>query len=1257
MITPNVFQLFRGGRPLRSYRTALRDIIRQEPAIRLLPGLLDLPLVPNDTSNIIQLFARSPRVGISGAIGSGRSLLLRQVAAEWAGSERADRVLYLSLTHADTPNLSPRAVLAAAIHGTGLSAPLSDGRNVADNRTWLLLFDDWEDLPPQRQQVWRTFIERLPHTWVAARVAITLPAGQTWPDMPLIELGEPTDLLLRRWVAHLLPNYDHEPILATLGPDQPLATLRSSVREIALLAMTFPVYGLPVSRAQLYENAAALAGPVLSAAEREAGGELGLDPHTSSIIGAPSWRDYSLAREAAVSGDLASLSDLAPHRRADTLFAAATLSADPTPIYELLWNAGHPTQIDLYILGASLREQPAVSSVWCLRLLELLDEGGSRPDLAALRWHLGPALPRLLAAAAQLSPERVVALLQGGALQPGALALVRLIDYPDAPSILRWAAADVVSARMLDPALLLAETVASADPTTKAICGYVLATGSAQSRAVLAHAEAQPWLASLSSLTLDPARRTAAARSILADAEVSDTLRLAALTLIASFEPGPRRDLLGRACADPNPSLRAAGLAALDGLADSERLLVISRVLATPALDSAALHDALDRLTSMVQGEAIALLARCVLSAALPLDGRLRALEAISQRGAGPLLLTRMIRLVDLHPAVRTAVTAWLGRLRVVGAVPELRDLALDPQCPPPLRGAAVTALGQIGRLPEGREAALAPLLRLLVAPNADSLLLSATITAIGSTTSAAAIPLLESLIERGAVDSIRAAWRLIVPAAANQRPDHWVEAGLPAAELLALQSLLAEGETLADQPSSLDELAERQAESLRAAAADALASLAAADSNLRDEVARILHRALRERASTPLIRRMLAALARVRPDGGLSDLGRLLADTTLDTTVRWLAAEQLGDRPAAAPTLVRYLQPGAVETFIAVKLAELLGRTGAPEALPTLGAIANTPTADIQLREAALGGLGGLADPALEPVLLRTITDAAQPLSLRVVAAGSLRGALDPATRQALRDLLRNERPFAPLAAALLRVLGRAADRESMALMLHYAQSELPGEALAAIEALAHVGDSTITPVLVRLNQSPAAAAEVRLAAAGALLILGGPEYMPLLQSATSSGTLPLQIQAFDLIHAANPASPQLKAPLNDRSAPLLLRLRAVELVAAQSPLAPQLQAVLADDGESTQLRVAAALALGRSGSPTAIMPLVALAVHPATAPLLRRRAIDGLARLAASPEGRAAQAALGLIAADMSQPAERWCWATHALTADTEA
>jgi hypothetical protein len=125
---PNVLHFIRGDRKLRRYHAALSERLRNDPSIQLLPGLETL--VPNDFGlpTLEELRALQAPLTLLGAAGSGRSLFLHRIASQWIADSARAPVLLLSLAKADRPSLPPRAILAAALHGTGLASPLGEGR-------------------------------------------------------------------------------------------------------------------------------------------------------------------------------------------------------------------------------------------------------------------------------------------------------------------------------------------------------------------------------------------------------------------------------------------------------------------------------------------------------------------------------------------------------------------------------------------------------------------------------------------------------------------------------------------------------------------------------------------------------------------------------------------------------------------------------------------------------------------------------------------------------------------------------------------------------------------------------------------------------------------------------------------------------------------------------------------------------------------------------------------------------------------------
>jgi HEAT repeat protein len=163
-----------------------------------------------------------------------------------------------------------------------------------------------------------------------------------------------------------------------------------------------------------------------------------------------------------------------------------------------------------------------------------------------------------------------------------------------------------------------------------------------------------------------------------------------------------------------------------------------------------------------------------------------------------------------------------------------------------------------------------------------------------------------------------------------------------------------------------------------------------------------------------------------------------------------------------------------------------------------------------------------------------------------------------------------------------------------------------------------------------VRITQSPNADRSVRLEAAGALLLLGGAEFRPLLRAYLEQGALPLRLQALEHLIAAGDASDELAAILADRATwPLLLRLRAAERLGddahPERGRLPVLLDILRDSEDDLQLRCLAAEAIGHARHVAALPTLVELAERADTPASVRLRCINALAEMASSEPARA--------------------------------
>ena len=1296
MLTPTALQLLQRAGALRRHRRGVSQYVYHEPAIQLLPALLDLPLPPFGTAGATAaLLAHNAYLGLCGPTGSGRSLALLQLAWHAATSRQAEPVLLLPLAHADRPDRSPRAVLAGAIRRSGLPAPFDSRVPPASRAPWLLLLDEWELLSPARQADWRAFVLDLPKFWPEARLVLTLPeADEGWPGLEMVGLTPPDDIVLRIWLGYLLPRHDIAPILEALEPGAPLAFLRDRLLEIILLALVYPDRGLPVSRTQLYKQVyrrISAVQPEPPADERRAS-RAGDRWSAASSQWPSSWsflfralRRYELARDLAGTGDLAPFAQLEGADRAEVALLLAGMLSDMTPLFRELWGPDPSTPAQLLTLGRCLREQPAGARAWGLRVLAALAvEQESAPNRMLVQ-ALGLLLPTILATAGgAIADAQAGALLAELAPALGGPALALLLDNPAVRPALRWAAADALQRLPSATARAALDATSPPDALAQAARSYVLALGSAEERRRLAAPERLGWATTLLDRRVDQQRRTQVANALLSDREMPITLRTAALALIPQADDETVQTILALACSDPDAQVRGGALTALRSRPPQQALLVLSDCVFSTNAPWEAQHDALEQLAHYPQSEVVAVLARCALALQLPLVGRLRALALLAaRRDAGLRLLRRLLRVEALHPAVRATTARLLGKLSAAEALPDLRRLAAA-QAPALVRWGAIEALGLLGQRPEHQSEALDSLLAILDAPTSDPELILCAVRAFGVLGAAASVPALCAWLGAETSARLRAAWLVRAPQLAELPADEWLAIELPAETRVALLTALTEGESDASQPGSFDELVEQDAANIRSATAEALARISRhADATTREAARAALLDALQRTAPGLVARRLLACLASVSEDGGLSDLGELLSNPTLDPALRWLAVEQLGANLSAGPLLLRYLeqggdwglgigdweqraipspqspvlspqsQKGTPEPFIAGKLAQVLGQHGSTLALLALRQIVEQSDGNLYLRMQAVGALGALAAPAAEAALLPVLADARAPATLRGAAAEALPAALRPETRHLLRELLNQERQQPELLAGSLRALGRARDRESLALMLYYIHSEHMPVALAALDAVEKVGDARAGPALLQVAQDDDAEPGVRLQAVGALLRLCGEEHLSLLRDFLESGALPLQLRALDLLLALRPGDPRLLVLVADKAAPLALRLRAIDALAERVEDHNVLCALLLDNSEAAQVRARAAIVLGRAGELNAIAALMRGAREIDAPPSVRYRCIAALVEPARSQRAHtaAAQLALSQIADDPTQPDESRAWATHAL------
>lgn len=1226
VLTSKAFTFLLGNRAARRSRAALESFLAREPGLQVLPGLLDLPLGLEPLPEPAAILAAPSHLAICGPPASGRTLALLQVAARWCATGAGGPVVYLSLAADDAPSLPPRAILARAFQRAGLPV-------ASDARPGIVLLDDWETLPTHRRLMWRTFLTTPVREWSALRMVVALPEGERWPNYRGLEL--PDDAGIRAaWLRHLLPAEDPAPLLVAPGAGGSGAPIR--LADLALMALTVPDHGPPASRADLYARAYEMFCAGLEGRE-------GDEPSPPPALGRALLRHYQLARAFAGSAEIGGLASLPPVERVAVAPLTAGLLGTPAPVLAALWPGDALAGASLAASVACLLEMPDQATVWGLRLVEHLARPEANAEEQAALATLAPALPRILAAAHEVERASLVLRAADAALPPTAGRWLPLVDHPGAPVALRWAAADLLARQELDRELVAAVPEAS-DPLALRVRAFLAATAVEGGTALLA---TPPLRAGVVDLLDDPSageRRLAVARAILADGDLPDDLR--ALALIGD------RAVLEQALGSPVTVLRRAGLAALREEDPEVAVAMLARALHHPEATAVTRSEALDTLAALDHPGVTAMLIRALLDAQLGLATRLRALRLLASRGrAATCVLRQVVEAGRLPVALRAAAAAHLGRLEDGRALPLLRNL-LESDAPPLLRRSAAEALGALGQRLEQADQVAAALITGLRRAGVDATLVGAIARGLGRSGANAALPPLRSLLGPALADVLRAAWERRVPELASRPARDWPALALPAETRVVLMDALAEGETLADQPSSLAECCARQAERIAEAAALALADLAHARPDLQTAVRAALRQTVTTDTRPAVVRAALDSLAACSDPG--EELEALLDDATVTLPVKWLALERLGRLASTREALTCRLNSG--DPFLRAAMVTLLAAQGHEAALPAIRRLARDAVGDPHLRRAAIVALGRFPAAEVSATLVALAADASVSTDIRTLAAATLPATLSTDERAALYRALRGAQQPEDLEVALARALARAGERDALPILLRLARSEAGAAAIASLEALAEAGDDSIEPVLVAVSQSHLATPAVRLAAIAALLRLCGPSHLTLLREYLSSGSSPLRMRAYAVLAATCPDDPRLGEPLSDPTAPLALRLQALERLAARDPAAPALEAALTRPDEEPQLRLAAAgaLARGASTAPEAFAAVLADEPdQPPPPPLLRRRCIEALAVLA-QENAAAAPAALehlSVLAEAPDQPAEQRHWAGEAL------
>jgi HEAT repeat protein len=1267
MVALNVVGRFRHQNDLHSYRRRLASDVTQDLALRLLPALIGLPLEIADAAGAPRSLHDAIRAGehitLAGPSGSGRRLALQQWALQWASGELPDGPvpLLLDLTRLDDGVSPPERLLMTFVHA---ATPPADPKPQRDLLPFfrrsagspepqasahsLLLIHGWEDLASERRSLWRAALIDLTHSQSPISIVLTHPVWEpAWPEFTPLALGSPSPNLLARWIEQLAPVEHHAALLEILAPQG--APLGERLFEVALLAWLSQRVPLPRTRGALYAQALANAldlplgqlNQALLVRELQLLAAYGDQPANlnSSLVelgggGVPHFfhaqvQRYLAARQVVSEQRYELLRELDAPQQAEISLLITTMLDDPAPLYKALWRAGTAQAEDVLMLGRCLRERAPAEPAWALRVAGALARlaNTAAPDTRARAAQLlcdcMPALEDSLDAAASADGVFELFLTRLFETLPAQLAvplMLRLAYHPQVREPFAWQLADRVIER--GPAGLHS---APLDTERGALARwlYIEALVSAAELRSIDPATTTAGLSALAGSQASEVRKLQAAAALLDDPGQATATRCAALALLADSHQPTALTVIERASGDSDPAVRVAALEALNRQSPERASVALGRAANGASAPWELRLETIQRLGRQPGLGASRVLELCASDRSLLLYVRLQAIAALGRQPDGCAHLLQIAGDAAQHDAVRGAAARELGAAKHQDAIDLLTRLIDDPRTPPALAEACCDGLGALASRAGG-----GVLLRILRRTPADVTLILAALRALGQIGAAEMSEPISQLLGAAALHLLQhdlgTAW-------VDQALDAIVdEPALPQPIALRLAATLNMSATVEGRPTTLAEFLSGEADLLRAEAARALAAIGG------NTARAALLAALLDDSTGGATAEVIAALADLEGSNSAEALGYLLTAPEVNPLSRWLVVRRLTDHPAGEQVMRRTLMQPATDTFTRGALAEGLGQRGSFAALPALRQIAEDHQQDQQLRAQALLALGLLNEQASETTLIRMIADSNEDPTLRGLAAEHLPEQLSSEGRRFLRDLLRNERPPAPIVIGGLRALGHVRDREALPLMLRYGQDENAEIAQAAIAALTDLGDGSVAPLLVRITHQTGADHTLRLQAAGALLRIGGHGYRPLLRVYLEQGPLPLRLLALEHLIASNTATQDLLAMLGSPDWPATLRLRLIDYFAGDLAAESVMAVILEYKSDQVQLRALAAEALGQMQSTAALTTLVALATTTEPPAALRLRCIDALGRIG----GNSALSALSRLADDAEMP-----------------
>lgn len=601
----NAVQRLRQRNEFRTHRRKIATDIISHPLLSLLPTLLEIPIEligpDGDPWNLNEIMAQHHRVVLTGIVGSGRSLVLHQLARQWATSGSSYPLpLCITLPTFDDGCTAPDILLTEWIRlfreeshakssGTLLSRMTSARLPTEPLHDCGLLIDGWEELPISRQEVWRTLLVQASQHWPQTDIMVVLPLTEaTWPGFTSLAIPAPTPEIINLWLQYMLPDH-YDTVVQSLQPGGSLATLNERLTEIALLAWVVPQTDFPKHRADLYAQTlrsllatrATQESPTNILAELQllaaydeipavAMAELVTPTPTGTLrFTNPLFRMYLAATQLVQETRFDLIRKLAPTEGLEVARFSVTMIDDPSQVYKHLWNKGKPHVDDIITLGHCLYERQTATPLWNLRILSALaqvarnHEQAQQYEAYALLCQLTPALDTLLQQllhapnhTAYVIP-RLLAILPTNLAHPRATQLAFEQNIPDE---FGWALTDVLI-QITNPSV--EASIAPEETQALARWTYVHVIQETHNRSYVMQTIQDGIATTFKDSAAGDGRLLRLAATLIDDTDAPTRARVDALLLLSHNNQPSALTVIERACHDHTAEVRQKALAML----------------------------------------------------------------------------------------------------------------------------------------------------------------------------------------------------------------------------------------------------------------------------------------------------------------------------------------------------------------------------------------------------------------------------------------------------------------------------------------------------------------------------------------------------------------------------------------------------------------------------------------------------------------------------------------------------------------------